>query len=693
MNRGLNVAIVGCGRMGLQHARVARAQKEPVRLSALVDASPSAREEAARRFPDVPVFESLGAAIEHVSVAAVHVCTPQDTHVSVAADALRRGCHVLVEKPFTHTLADARKLVDMARAGKLVLCAGHQLLFEPAYRHLVDHLPLVNDVVHVESYFAFAPTRGTPSGRVGLDPEAQLMDILPHPLYLLLDTLARVAPKEKLEICHSRLGEGGTIHAILRRGEVQATLVVTISGRPVESTLRVVGTGGELCADLVRGILRRQIGPGRGAIDKIAAPYVTALQSTLGTTGVLLRRFLRRKRDYPSLDELIMRWYAAILDESNAPPTPEDDILDAVGAFETIVRPAGLGVKTAGAPSRQADDRPLVVVTGGTGWLGQAVTKRLVDDGARVTVISRRSPARWQREEGVDYKVADLAEGVGLADLSHATCVVHCAAETVGGKEAHARNSIRATENLIAAMRKAGIGRLLHVSSLAVVDPEDAPISEDSRLQPDPVSCGPYAWGKVESEKLVMAADDLERRIVRPAAIIDVEAFDPPGKLGRRVGPLYVTVGGRKEVLGVVELDWAARAIAWMALHFEEAPEVLNLFDPVLPTRRQLAARLKASNPTLIMLRMPRPVLWSGGLFLLGLSRLLRPRGKPIDIRKVFARQKCDTRKSSELRKTIAVTSGAATRSEPPLPRSPLDGPVGSRVGSRDRSAATAGLP
>lgn len=212
-NHALSVAIIGCGRMGLHHARVASAQREPVRLSALVDSSPTARERATSRFPGTPVFASLNDAIQQIPIAAAHVCTPQDTHFSVALDALSGGCHVLVEKPFTRTLSQAERLFDRARASGRSVCAGQQILFEPAYRRLVDHLPLLGKVVHLESYFAFAPPRGTPSGRVGLDPEAQLLDVLPHPLYLLLNAMRRAAPDASLEVCDSRLGDGGTLHA------------------------------------------------------------------------------------------------------------------------------------------------------------------------------------------------------------------------------------------------------------------------------------------------------------------------------------------------------------------------------------------------------------------------------------------------------------------------------------------------
>src|SRR2546427_7919472 len=48
------------------------------------------------------------------------------------------------------------------------------------------------------------------------------------------------------------VSQAGTVHALVRRGGVTGTLVVTLEGRPVESYLRVIGKNGSLFADYVR---------------------------------------------------------------------------------------------------------------------------------------------------------------------------------------------------------------------------------------------------------------------------------------------------------------------------------------------------------------------------------------------------------------------------------------------------------
>ncbi|HEV2097914.1 MAG TPA: Gfo/Idh/MocA family oxidoreductase, partial [Stellaceae bacterium] len=58
--------------------------------------------------------------------------TPVSTHHALASHALRRGKHVLVEKPLAATSAEAEELVGLAEAGDLTLLVDHVYLFHDA---------------------------------------------------------------------------------------------------------------------------------------------------------------------------------------------------------------------------------------------------------------------------------------------------------------------------------------------------------------------------------------------------------------------------------------------------------------------------------------------------------------------------------------------------------------------------------
>jgi nucleoside-diphosphate-sugar epimerase len=301
---------------------------------------------------------------------------------------------------------------------------------------------------------------------------------------------------------------------------------------------------------------------------------------------------------------------------------------------------------------------PRVAVTGGTGFLGAEVVRQLTAAGTPVLVLARREPPEWERVAGADYLAVDLSKSPPPGTFDDVEVVIHCAAATSGGWEEHQAHSIDATEKLIRSAAAAGVKKVIHVSSLAVLDEAAGrgPIDETTPLEPDPRSRGPYVWGKTESERLVRTLADevgIALKILRPGAIVDYRNFDPPGRLGKRVGNLFVAVGSPRERLGVVAIDEAAKLLAWSALNFGKAPEVLNLLSPDLPTRRELVDRLKKLNPDLRVVWFPRTVLHAGSSAAVGIQKLVRRGKPPIDLARVFASHPYDTQRVTDTMQVV----------------------------------------
>jgi scyllo-inositol 2-dehydrogenase (NADP+) len=72
-------------------------------------------------FPNVTVLKSADELINDPEIDLISICSPSDTHFDLAKKALLAGKHVLVEKPFTATLAEAEELFSMAKImGKII---------------------------------------------------------------------------------------------------------------------------------------------------------------------------------------------------------------------------------------------------------------------------------------------------------------------------------------------------------------------------------------------------------------------------------------------------------------------------------------------------------------------------------------------------------------------------------------------
>ena len=123
----IRAAVIGAGYLGRFHAQKYAAEPS-VQLVAVIDPRVESRTALAREL-------GVAASEDHREwlgkVDAVSVVTTTPAHFAVAADFLRAGAHVLVEKPITETVEQARELIALANSAKRVLQVGHLERFNP----------------------------------------------------------------------------------------------------------------------------------------------------------------------------------------------------------------------------------------------------------------------------------------------------------------------------------------------------------------------------------------------------------------------------------------------------------------------------------------------------------------------------------------------------------------------------------
>lgn len=116
-------------------------------------------------------------------------------------------------------------------------------------------------------------------------------------------------------------------------------------------------------------------------------------------------------------------------------------------------------------------DRMRALVTGGGGFVGRAVTERLISRGATVTTFSRGDYPELAKY-GVNHIRGDLADSQSVIEACRGCDIVfHIAARAGlwGPYEQFYRDNVTATKNVIASCRKAGVRKLVFCSSPSVV--------------------------------------------------------------------------------------------------------------------------------------------------------------------------------------------------------------------------------
>ncbi|TIR48059.1 MAG: Gfo/Idh/MocA family oxidoreductase [Mesorhizobium sp.] len=152
----VRIVQVGLGRWGMDWAETVVPRVSNVEAVAWVEPKPAVLETVRSRLGVRPgqCFSTLDAALSNVAADAVLITANVEVHASLIEFALESGKHVLVEKPFVSTVAQAENLVDLADHHHLILMVSQNFRFFPAAitaARLVKEQALGPlDAVHIE---------------------------------------------------------------------------------------------------------------------------------------------------------------------------------------------------------------------------------------------------------------------------------------------------------------------------------------------------------------------------------------------------------------------------------------------------------------------------------------------------------------------------------------------------------------
>ncbi|MFN4244843.1 MAG: Gfo/Idh/MocA family oxidoreductase, partial [Brevinematia bacterium] len=132
MSSKVNIAVIGVGQMGKYHVN-ALSSFEDVKLVGVCDIDPKVGQEVAEKYK-TKYFRDIKDLFGRVD--AVIVAVPTFLHYYVASEFIKRGVHVLVEKPITRSINYAKKLIDLSYKHGIILQVGHIERFNAAVQEL-----------------------------------------------------------------------------------------------------------------------------------------------------------------------------------------------------------------------------------------------------------------------------------------------------------------------------------------------------------------------------------------------------------------------------------------------------------------------------------------------------------------------------------------------------------------------------
>ena len=224
----------------------------------------------------------------------------------------------------------------------------------------------------------------------------------------------------------------------------------------------------------------------------------------------------------------------------------------------------------------------MILVTGGTGFIGSHLLDKLSALGEPARCLLRRKPRPRRLPAGIEAVYGDLTSGEGVEEaINGADTVIHLAGVTkaLATGDYYAGN-VRATETLLRALAGRAV-RLVHVSTLAAIGPsrDGTPVDEDA--PPRPLTH--YGKSKQEAERTV--------RVLAPDAVI----VRPPVVYGPRDTDVF-------QLLRSISKGWVfeiAGGERWFSAIY-----VGDLVEGLLAASRGVPGRA-------YFLAHPQPVSWS----------------------------------------------------------------------------------
>ena len=251
-----------------------------------------------------------------------------------------------------------------------------------------------------------------------------------------------------------------------------------------------------------------------------------------------------------------------------------------------------------------------VLVTGATGFTGGALARRLLEDGAEVTLWVR-APERAAALEQAGARVvaADLTDADAVRrHMTAFDAVYHVAAAfrtEHSTLEEFRRVNVTATRDLLEAARAAGVGRFVHCSTVGVQgEIDDPPASEDYRFKPG----DHYQQSKLEGELVAREYFDspLPVSVVRPVGIYGpgdrrfLKLFRPIRR-GR-----FVMIGRGETLYHLTYIDDLVEGFRLAGREPGAVGEVFTIGGPRYTTLNELVAAIaRAVDGPPVRLRIP----------------------------------------------------------------------------------------
>ncbi|MDM9382269.1 NAD-dependent epimerase/dehydratase family protein [Chlorogloeopsis sp. ULAP01] len=544
----VTVGILGAGYISDYHFRALRLLPH-LEVRAVCDLNSRLAQQFAQAKGIQNVYSDFDKMLSSEQLDVVHILTPPHIHFTNATQAIEAGVDALIEKPLCHKVSYCQQLRKHSQAAGRAIAVSNNFLYFPVYEKLVSDLRSGRlgqiDQIDIVWNKELGQLKGGPFGAWMLQsPKNILFEVAPHSFVHLIHLLGQ--PDEISVDVHDKLELPRGLE-FYRRWEIRGWKNNTsirlrfsfIDGYP-EHYIHVRGTNAVARVDFENNTyICQEHTPYLLDIDRYANVVASARDSVLQASGTLASFVLSKmglsKNSGPfpySIARTIESFYnsrGGILDERIDPAISEA----AVALAEWIAREADLPisyqmVSTANQFANTPTPKSTVLVIGGTGFIGQALVRRLRQEGYGVRVLARNpnSCPSELHNLGVEFAKGDFADVNAVeAALDGVRYVYHLARGNGKTWSDYLETDVKPTRQVAELCLKHGIEKLFYASSIAIyyAGKNTSTITENTEPHQGIMRVAPYARSKAENERSLLELhhkQDLPVTIFRPGVVL-----------------------------------------------------------------------------------------------------------------------------------------------------------------------------
>lgn len=539
------ICLIGAGFISNIHAEAINSLPNII-AKGIVDTNRAAAERVAAKWGIDHVFSNVGDAIASDNFDAYHVLVPPDAHAAVAAQCLKTGLPVFVEKPFATSAQQCEDLLALSQDHNAPLGVNQNFIYHPAFAKLrqIVEAGEVGPLESVECVYSM-PLRQLSARQFGHwmfhEPKNILLEQAVHPLSQITTLTGPAAEHRTLAGVPAEISPGvlfyGQANVSFTSETIPAHLHFAVGREYPFWQVTALCKDGSVVADMISNRTfsykrSRWLEAAEHMTSGIRIAGQIAGQSISNAGAYALSIAGLKARSDPffiSMCTSIRNFYHAL--ESRQPILSDGAFGASLVRFCQAINDDAFPAQTAAAPlpASGSDNNYDILIIGGTGFIGRHVVTALIGSQKRVGVMARN----LNNLSGVFYKEnVTLVRGDATkeADLERAIAPARIVINLAHGGGGETWEEIR--DALVGSARAVAekclahkIDRLIHVGSIAGLYLGNSDETVTDATPPDPLAetRGDYARAKAEADRLLMSWHDTKNLpvcILRPGLVV-----------------------------------------------------------------------------------------------------------------------------------------------------------------------------